>query len=58
MLTFIYEAKNAKTGEKVKANVQGDTVRVTSNNKDELQAVIQLIRAQDFDFPVSFANYR
>ncbi|HEX8226431.1 MAG TPA: YajQ family cyclic di-GMP-binding protein [Candidatus Saccharimonadales bacterium] len=43
---------------KVKPQIQGDVVRVTSNSKDDLQNVMQLLRAQDFDFPVSFTNYR
>lgn len=43
---------------KVKTQIQGDVVRVTSNSKDDLQAVMQLIKAQDFDFPVNFTNYR
>jgi cyclic-di-GMP-binding protein len=43
---------------KVKAQIQGDAVRITSNKKDELQAVMQLLRAQDFDFPLSFNNFR
>ena len=43
---------------KVKPQIQGDAVRVTSNSKDELQGVMQLLRAQDFDFPLSFTNYR
>jgi cyclic-di-GMP-binding protein len=43
---------------KVKAQIQGDEVRVMSTNKDDLQAVIQLIRAADLDFPVNFTNYR
>lgn len=43
---------------KVKSQIQGDAVRVTSNSKDELQGVIQLLKAQDFDFPLSFTNYR
>jgi len=43
---------------KVKAQIQGETVRVSSAKKDELQAVMQLLRAQDFDFPLSFTNYR
>lgn len=43
---------------KAKSQIQGDAVRVTSNSKDELQSVMQLIRSQDFDFPVSFTNYR
>lgn len=43
---------------KVKPQIQGDTVRVTSNSKDDLQAVMQLLRAADFDFPLNFTNYR
>jgi len=43
---------------KVKGLIQGDAVRVTSSSKDELQNVIQLIHAADFDFPVNFDNYR
>lgn len=43
---------------KTKTQIQGDTVRVTSASKDDLQAVMQLIRSQDLDFPVSFTNYR
>lgn len=43
---------------KVKAQIQGDAVRVTSGSKDDLQAVMQLIKQQDFDFTVSFTNYR
>jgi uncharacterized protein YajQ (UPF0234 family) len=43
---------------KVKTQIQGDEVRVTSAKKDELQAVIQLLKNQDFDFPLSFINFR
>jgi len=43
---------------KVKPQIQGDIVRVQSNSKDDLQAVMQLLKAQDFDFPLSFTNYR
>lgn len=43
---------------KVKPQIQGDAVRVNSSSKDDLQAVMQLLRTQDFDFPVSFTNYR
>jgi uncharacterized protein YajQ (UPF0234 family) len=43
---------------KVKTQIQGDTVRVMSAKKDELQGVMQLLRTQDFDFPLSFTNYR
>jgi hypothetical protein len=43
---------------KVKTQIQGEAVRVTSNSKDELQAVMQLLRTQDFDFPLAFNNFR
>jgi hypothetical protein len=43
---------------KVKTQIQGDAVRVMSSSKDDLQAVMQLLRSQDLDFPVSFTNYR
>lgn len=43
---------------KVKAQIQGDSVRVTSNSKDELQNVIQLLQSGDYDFPLQFTNYR
>lgn len=43
---------------KAKTQIQGEAVRVSSGKKDELQAVMQLLRAQDFDFPLSFTNYR
>ena len=43
---------------KVKTQIQGASVRVTSNSKDELRAVMQTIRASDPDFPIVFTNYR
>jgi uncharacterized protein YajQ (UPF0234 family) len=43
---------------KAKTQIQGEAVRITSNSKDDLQVVIQLIKSQDFDFPLSFTNYR
>ena len=43
---------------KVKTQIQGEAVRVTSNSKDDLQAVMQLLRAADFDFPLNFTNFR
>lgn len=43
---------------KVKPQIQGDEVRVMSPKKDELQAVMQLLKAQDFDFPLDFTNFR
>jgi uncharacterized protein YajQ (UPF0234 family) len=43
---------------KVKAQIQGDTVRLTSPKKDELQSAMQLIKSKDFDFPLNFTNFR
>ena len=43
---------------KAKAQIQGEAVRVSSSSKDELQQVMQTVRAADFDFPVTFTNYR
>jgi uncharacterized protein YajQ (UPF0234 family) len=43
---------------KVKAQIQGEAVRITSSSKDELQSAMQLIRSSDFSFPVSFNNFR
>lgn len=43
---------------KAKTQIQGQEVRVSSGSKDELQAVMQLLREQDFDFPLQFTNYR
>lgn len=43
---------------KVKTQIQGEEVRVMSPKKDELQAVMQLLKTADFDFPVSFTNFK
>ena len=43
---------------KVKTQIQGDEVRVTSSSKNELQEAMQLLRQQDYDFPLQFTNYR
>ncbi len=43
---------------KAKTQIQGQEVRVSSGSKDELQAIMQLLRAQDFDFPLTFTNFR
>ncbi len=42
----------------VKAQVQGDELRVSGKKRDDLQAVIALVKAQDYDFAVQFTNYR
>jgi uncharacterized protein YajQ (UPF0234 family) len=43
---------------KVKPIIQGEVVRVSSSSKNDLQDVMQLLRGRDFDFPLSFTNYR
>ena len=42
----------------VKAQIQGDELRVSSKSRDDLQAVQALIKEQDYDFAVQFTNYR
>jgi uncharacterized protein YajQ (UPF0234 family) len=42
----------------VKAQVQGDELRVSSKKRDDLQEVIALVKGADYDFPVQFVNYR
>ncbi len=48
--------KDSKT--KVTSAIQGDQVRVTGKNKDDLQAVIGLLRKEDFGIELQFINYR
>ncbi|KUO97003.1 YajQ family cyclic di-GMP-binding protein [Ferroacidibacillus organovorans] len=43
---------------KVTASIQGDQVRVTGKDKDDLQAVIALLRKQDLSVELQFTNYR
>ena len=42
----------------IKAQVQGEELRVTSKSRDDLQQVISLLKAKDFDFALQFVNYR
>ncbi|KYP79382.1 YajQ family cyclic di-GMP-binding protein [Ferroacidibacillus organovorans] len=43
---------------KVTPSIQGDQVRVTGKDKDDLQAVISLLRKQDLSVELQFTNYR
>lgn len=43
---------------KVQATVQGDQVRISGKNRDDLQAVMQKIKEHEFDIPIQFINYR
>lgn len=51
--------KNIKdTKLKVQVQIDGDKIRVSGKNKDDLQKVIQLIKEQDFGIDLQFTNYR
>ncbi len=54
----IAEVKASKL--KVQASIRGDLIRVVGKNKDDLQAVIQLLREKEdaLDIPLQFINYR
>jgi cyclic-di-GMP-binding protein len=42
----------------VQAQIQGDQLRVSGKKKDDLQAVIAVLKQADFDIPLQFTNYR
>lgn len=42
----------------VQPQIQGDQLRVTGKKKDDLQAVIALLKGKEFDFALQFTNYR
>jgi uncharacterized protein YajQ (UPF0234 family) len=42
----------------VRAQVQGEELRVSSKKKDELQEVITLLKGKEFDIALQFVNYR
>lgn len=51
--------KRIKSGfPKVQSRIQGDQLRVSSKDKDALQAVIQHLKGLDLDVPLQFTNYR
>jgi uncharacterized protein YajQ (UPF0234 family) len=43
---------------KVQASIQGEQVRVTGKSRDDLQAVIQLLKGSDLGIDMQFTNYR
>jgi uncharacterized protein YajQ (UPF0234 family) len=43
---------------KVQGSIQGDEVRVTGKNRDDLQAAIALLRREDFGVDLQFVNFR
>jgi cyclic-di-GMP-binding protein len=42
----------------VKAQIQGEELRVSSKSRDDLQAVMALLKSKDFDFALQFTNRR
>ena len=49
--------KDAKM-KRVQVAIQGDTVRISSPSRDDLQAAIALLKGQDFGVELKFGNYR
>lgn len=43
---------------KVQASIQGDAVRVSGKKRDDLQAVIALLKEGEFDLPLQYVNFR
>ena len=43
---------------KVQASIQGDQVRISGKNKDDLQSVIRLLKGTDLGIDMQFTNYR
>ncbi len=43
---------------KVQASIQGDQVRVTGKKRDDLQAVMSMLKAEDMGLPLQFNNFR
>jgi hypothetical protein len=43
---------------KAQASIQGDTVRISSKDRDELQSIIALLRGRDMGIELQFTNYR
>jgi uncharacterized protein YajQ (UPF0234 family) len=42
----------------IKAQIQGDELRVSSKSRDDLQTAIALVKKESWDFAVQFTNYR
>ncbi len=55
---IVSDIKDSK--KKVQASIQGEQVRVSGKDKDDLQDIIKLLRSNDdkYDCPLQFTNYR
>jgi len=43
---------------KVQSSIQGDKVRITGKNRDDLQSTIALLKQEEFDRPLQYNNFR
>ena len=43
---------------KVQGSIQGDKVRITGKQRDDLQAAISVLKKEEFDRPLQFENFR
>ena len=48
----------AQKFKKVKTQIEGDKIRVSSPSRDDLQAVIAFVKEAEYDIPLQFVNYR
>jgi cyclic-di-GMP-binding protein len=54
--TLVADIKTSKM--KVQASIQGDQLRVTGKNRDDLQACIKFLKDKDYDIELQFNNFR
>ena len=54
-ITKLLKDEGAKS---IKAQINGDAVRVSSKSKDDLQSAIVLLKGAKLDFALQFTNYR
>ena len=54
--TIIKTLKDSKV--KVQASIQGEKVRVTGKNRDDLQESMALLKKAEIDLPLQFDNFR
>lgn len=53
---IVKQIKESKA--KVQASIQGDKLRVTGKNRDDLQDCIALLKKSDIELPLQFNNFR
>jgi cyclic-di-GMP-binding protein len=46
------------SGAKVQASIQGEQIRVTGKNRDDLQSTIAMLREQKLELPLQYENFR